>query len=140
MGTVPVAAEGIVQLTVSLLNNALDASAEATAAVALRSRRDGDVVTIQVADRGAGMDAETKARAFEPFYTTKAPGDGTGLGLSLAYDIVTAGHGGTIDLETAPGAGTTVTITLPAPLASAPTDAPVGLDRPSPVLEADAAS
>ncbi|WP_412069962.1 ATP-binding protein [Rubrivirga sp. IMCC43871] len=142
VGTVAVAAEGIVQLTLSLINNALDATADAPSPVTVRSRREGDAVTIQVADLGMGMDPETQARAFEPFYTTKAPGEGTGLGLSLAYDIVTAGHGGTIDLETAPGAGTTVTVILPAPRTSAPADLPDDLDRlrVMPVWEVDAAS
>jgi signal transduction histidine kinase len=51
---------------------------------------------------------------FEPFFTTKPPGEGTGLGLSLAYDIVTKGHGGEIEVESAPGAGTTFVVRLPA--------------------------
>lgn len=113
VGDVDVQAEGVVQVTVSLLENALHAVRPTHGGVCLRSRRDGDAVTIQVADDGPGMDAETSSRAFEPFFTTKPPGEGTGLGLSLAYDIVTAGHGGTVELETAPGAGATFTVRLP---------------------------
>ncbi|WP_460968846.1 sensor histidine kinase [Spirosoma migulaei] len=51
---------------------------------------------------------------FQPFFTTKPTGEGTGLGLSLAYDIVTKGHGGTLEVESKEGEGTTFTITLPA--------------------------
>jgi signal transduction histidine kinase len=133
VGTVPVAAEGIVQMAISLLNNALDAAAQAPtpSPVRLRSWRTGDTVKIEVTDAGPGMSPETEARAFEPFYTTKPPGAGTGLGLSLAYDIVTVGHGGTIDLRTTPGEGTTVTVSLPA----SHTDASEPANSASPVRE-----
>ncbi|MEZ0485938.1 sensor histidine kinase [Fibrella aquatica] len=70
------------------------------------------VVTIQ--DNGSGMPEEIKAKIFQPFFTTKPTGQGTGLGLSLAYDIVTKGHNGTIDVVSAEGKGTSFTITIPA--------------------------
>ena len=78
----------------------------------LRSRRlDGHLV-IEVADSGAGIDAETQRHIFEPFFTTKPAGAGTGLGLSVSYGIVQA-HGGTITVDSAVGRGTTFRITLP---------------------------
>jgi two-component system, NtrC family, sensor kinase len=68
---------------------------------------------IRVTDNGTGMSEATKAKIFQPFFTTKPTGQGTGLGLSLAYDIITKGHGGTIDVETKEGEGTTFIIKLP---------------------------
>lgn len=71
-----------------------------------------DYVRIRVSDTGIGMTPDTLSRVFEPFFTTKPRDEGTGLGLSSAYGIIT-GAGGTIDIESEPGQGTTVTITLP---------------------------
>jgi two-component system, NtrC family, sensor kinase len=67
---------------------------------------------IKIEDNGTGMSEATKAKIFQPFFTTKPTGEGTGLGLSLAYDIITKGHGGTIDVQSEEGKGTTFTITL----------------------------
>ncbi len=69
---------------------------------------------IKVIDNGTGMSEDIKAKIFQPFFTTKPTGEGTGLGLSLAYDIVTKGHGGTIEVESVEGEGTTFTVKLPA--------------------------
>jgi signal transduction histidine kinase len=68
-----------------------------------------------VEDNGTGMDAATRSRLFEVFFTTKPAGKGTGLGLAMVHDIVTA-HGGLIHLDSAPGCGTRVSILLPAVL------------------------
>jgi PAS domain S-box-containing protein len=72
----------------------------------------GDYVEIVVSDTGTGMDAETLAHVFEPFYTTKPVGQGTGLGLAMCYGIVRQHHG-VIWIDSSPGRGTTVTILLP---------------------------
>ncbi|HZE43173.1 MAG TPA: ATP-binding protein [Steroidobacteraceae bacterium] len=71
----------------------------------------GDHVAIVVHDTGCGMSPEVLARAFDPFYTTKAPGQGTGLGLSQAYGFVSQ-SGGRISIDSQPGTGTTVSIHL----------------------------
>jgi PAS domain S-box-containing protein len=72
----------------------------------------GDYSVLSVRDTGVGMTPETRARAFDPFYTTKEMGRGTGLGLAMVYTIVKQA-GGYIDLETSRGAGTTFRIYLP---------------------------
>jgi two-component system, cell cycle sensor histidine kinase and response regulator CckA len=72
----------------------------------------GDYVEIVISDTGAGMDEETLAHVFEPFYTTKPVGQGTGLGLAMCYGIVRQHHG-VIWIESSPGRGTTVFILLP---------------------------
>jgi signal transduction histidine kinase len=73
----------------------------------------GNQIVIQMTDNGIGMPEATKSKIFQPFFTTKPTGEGTGLGLSLAYDIITKGHGGTIDVESAEGKGTKMIISLP---------------------------
>jgi CheY-like chemotaxis protein len=72
----------------------------------------GPYVRLTVRDTGAGMDKAVLARIFEPFYTTKLAGDGTGMGLAVVHGIVTS-HGGAIDADSAPGQGATFTIYLP---------------------------
>ncbi len=66
-----------------------------------------------MADNGSGISEEIREKIFEPFFTTKPTGTGSGLGLSLAYDIVTQGHGGTLTVESIEGEGATFVITLP---------------------------
>jgi signal transduction histidine kinase len=82
-------------------------------AVSVRTRRVGKQVEVQVQDNGTGMSVEVQAKVFQPFFTTKPAGEGTGLGLSLSYDIITQGHGGTLTVASEPGKGSTFTISLP---------------------------
>jgi signal transduction histidine kinase len=76
-------------------------------------KRRSDAVEIRVSDNGGGIPETLRARVFEPFFTTKPAGSGTGLGLSLSYDIVTKGHGGTLTVESEDGRGATFLVTLP---------------------------
>ena len=76
-------------------------------------------IAISITDTGTGMPAEVKERAFEPFYTTKEAGRGTGLGLSTVYGFVAQSRG-VIAIDSAPGAGTTVTLYIPRPLDADP--------------------
>jgi signal transduction histidine kinase len=70
-------------------------------------------VTISISDNGSGIPDAVKDKIFQPFFTTKPTGQGTGLGLSLSYDIVKA-HGGELKMETKEGEGSTFIIQLPA--------------------------
>ncbi len=112
----------------SLLTNAQDASAadqpvvlRVSAELGLSAGAPGAHIVITIIDRGSGMDAELLARIGEPFFTTKPPGRGMGLGMFLARAVV-EGVGGTLTLESAPGRGTTAQVTLPlSPLPSTET-------------------
>jgi GAF domain-containing protein/sensor histidine kinase YesM len=73
----------------------------------------GDRIEIRIRDNGTGIPTEVKEKMFNPFFTTKPAGEGTGLGLSMSHDIVVKQHGGTIDVNTEPGAFTEFIITLP---------------------------
>jgi signal transduction histidine kinase len=73
----------------------------------------GDKVEIRIRDNGTGIPEEVKEKIFNPFFTTKPPGEGTGLGLSMSHDIIVKQHGGSIDVETEPGLFTEFKIVLP---------------------------
>jgi signal transduction histidine kinase len=73
----------------------------------------GDRIEIRIRDNGTGIPPEVKEKMFNPFFTTKPAGEGTGLGLSMSHDIVVKQHGGTIDVDTEPDAFTEFIITLP---------------------------
>ena len=81
-------------------------------AVHVQTRCVDGQVEIRVNDNGTGMPDAVKAKIFQPFFTTKPTGEGTGLGLSLAYDIVTKGHGGSLLVESQEGEGTELMITF----------------------------
>ncbi|TDN40218.1 hypothetical protein A8B98_15165 [Hymenobacter sp. UV11] len=82
--------------------------------VGVATRRVGNTVEVRVHDNGTGMPEAVQAKIFQPFFTTKPTGEGTGLGLSLSYDIVTKGHGGTLTVQSQAGQGTEFTLRLPA--------------------------
>jgi signal transduction histidine kinase len=106
------------QVLLNIISNAEHAlQGRPVRAFTLATYQTGDTVHITAADSGSGMPPETRRRIFEPFFSTKPAGIGTGLGLSVAYGIIEA-HGGTIAVESEPDAGTTVHITLPALSAS----------------------
>jgi two-component system, NtrC family, sensor kinase len=77
------------------------------------TRNLGSTVEIRIHDNGIGIPAEVKEKMFNPFFTTKPAGEGTGLGLSMSHDIIVKQHGGTIDVATEPGQFTEFTIVLP---------------------------
>jgi two-component system NtrC family sensor kinase len=77
------------------------------------TRNLGDTVEIRIRDNGTGIPSEVKEKMFNPFFTTKPAGEGTGLGLSMSHDIIVKQHGGTIDVATEPGQFTEFTIVLP---------------------------
>ena len=77
------------------------------------TRNLGNTVEIRIRDNGTGIPAEVKEKMFNPFFTTKPAGEGTGLGLSMSHDIIVKQHGGTIDVDTEPGQFTEFRIVLP---------------------------
>ncbi len=95
------------KVTIRLRNTSLDGDEASNIDI-----EPGNFVLLAVTDEGVGMDAETLGRVFEPFYTTKGMGKGTGLGLATVYGIVEQ-SGGRISVESQPGAGTTFTVVLP---------------------------
>jgi signal transduction histidine kinase len=103
----------LVRILANLVDNALRASAPEDV-VSVIGISESERLCIEVSDRGCGMDAAVAARAFEPFFTTRGGSGGNGLGLAVCRDLV-GGLGGSIDLESAPGAGTRARVTLPLP-------------------------
>jgi len=101
----------------NLINNALMHAFEGRNCgniwLAARAAEDGQV-EIEFRDDGAGMAEEVLRHVFDPFFTTKMGNGGTGLGMNIVYNIVTGVMGGRIVLESSPGSGTTVRMTMPA--------------------------
>jgi GAF domain-containing protein len=81
--------------------------------VSATTKGGADHVEIRIRDNGTGIPPEVKEKMFNPFFTTKPAGEGTGLGLSMSHDIIVKQHGGMIDVDTMPGAFTEFTIILP---------------------------
>ena len=126
LGKTDVVPQDMGRVLLNLVNNAFYAVAqkkngnpagyEPTVTVSTRLLKSGKTgkVEIRIKDNGTGIPDSLKAKIFQPFFTTKPTGQGTGLGLSLAYDIVTKGHGGTMSVESREGEGTEFIIKLPA--------------------------
>jgi C4-dicarboxylate-specific signal transduction histidine kinase len=115
----------LVQVLLNLLINALDAMPEGGQIGVAVSEKD-DAVQVTITDTGVGMSSDVLARAFEPHFTTKPPGKGAGLGLSICRDVLAA-HNGDLHLISRPGAGTTAIVRLPAWRDGQPTK---GLSQP----------
>ncbi|MEK7277768.1 MAG: ATP-binding protein, partial [Chloroflexota bacterium] len=102
----------IAQVLINLLNNARDAMPQG-GVITLRTRQTAAGAVIEVADQGLGIPPDSLSKVFDPFYTTKEIGKGSGLGLSIVAGIVRA-HNGTVEAHSeGPERGTTFTITLP---------------------------
>jgi signal transduction histidine kinase/FixJ family two-component response regulator len=99
------------QVFLNLLVNAAQAI-DSRGKVRLRTRALGDRIRIMVADTGSGIPPKVRQRIFDPFFTTKQTGEGTGLGLSVAYQIVGL-HGGDLRVRSLPGVGTCLVVDLP---------------------------
>ena len=80
--------------------------------VTISTKKINDIIEVQVKDNGNGIPQKVLDKIFQPFFTTKPTGQGTGLGLSLSYDIVKA-HGGELKVETKDGEGSTFIIRIP---------------------------
>ncbi|MES9887960.1 MAG: ATP-binding protein, partial [Candidatus Sedimenticola sp. 6PFRAG1] len=111
-------ASEIQQVLLNIFRNAAQAMHMAeekaeTSRLKLRVMKKSEMVCIQVEDNGPGMEEETRKKAFDPFFTTRPVGEGTGLGLSVSYFIVTQEHNGRISVDSQPGKGTTFTVCLP---------------------------
>lgn len=101
----------LTQVIFNLLINAIHASSPGQEIkVCLRKKKDG--LTLTITDRGQGIPSAIQHRIFEPFFSTKEPGEGSGLGLSVVHGII-KGHHGDIRVESTPGVQTTFTISLP---------------------------
>ncbi|HEV8504719.1 MAG TPA: ATP-binding protein [Chitinophagaceae bacterium] len=121
IGSINIVSQDIGRVILNLINNAFYAVSERQradgvgyeAAVTVATKKTGDKVLISVGDNGNGIPQNIVDKIFQPFFTTKPTGQGTGLGLSLAYDIVKA-HGGEIKVRTEDGMGSEFLIVLPA--------------------------
>ena len=121
LGSVNIIPQDIGRVLLNLFNNAfyalsqkrkiLDAEFEPTLTVS--TKKAGNKVEIRVKDNGMGIPEKNKAKIFQPFFTTKAAGQGTGLGLSLSFDVIVKMHGGTLDVESKDGEYTCFIIILP---------------------------
>ncbi|HMP86676.1 MAG TPA: ATP-binding protein, partial [Lacibacter sp.] len=120
IGSVSIVPQDIGRVILNLVNNAFYAVNEKSKnsvsgyepTVTMRTRNLGAKILVSVKDNGNGIPAAVQEKIFQPFFTTKPTGQGTGLGLSLSYDIVKA-HGGDLKVQTKEGEGTLFTMELP---------------------------
>jgi two-component system C4-dicarboxylate transport sensor histidine kinase DctB len=101
------------QVFLNLLKNSAEALSGSGGTIWVEGRREGDRLSITVRDSGPGVSEEARSRLFQPFFSTKEAGRGSGLGLSICRRIATD-HGGTIELVSPPGEGASFRMTLPA--------------------------
>ena len=101
------------QAIIALAANAIDAMMDHGGTLTISGRNESEKVVVEVSDTGIGIPPENLTKIFEPFFTTKEIGRGTGLGLAVCYGILTE-HGGTLNVQSTVGTGTTFTITLSA--------------------------
>ena len=119
---VNVVPQEIGRVLLNLINNAFYAVSEKEKqansnydpTVSINTKKVDDKIEIRVKDNGNGIPQKVLDKIFQPFFTTKPAGQGTGLGLSLSYDIITKTHGGEFNVETKEGEGTTFIVCLPA--------------------------
>ena len=116
-----VVSQDLGRVFLNILNNAFYTTREKKNAgitgyepcVKISTIRHADHLSIQIADNGEGISAEKQSKIFEPFYTSKPTGSGTGLGLFLSYEIIVQGHRGELLVESETGQGSTFIINLP---------------------------
>ena len=121
VGTADVYPQEITRVLLNLISNGFYATAKRKTeagdgyepTVTATTKDLGDKIEIRIRDNGTGIPDEVKVKIFNPFFTTKPAGEGTGLGLSMSHDIIVKQHGGKIDLETEPGQFTEFRIVLP---------------------------
>jgi signal transduction histidine kinase len=122
--TITVVPQEMLQAMVNVVENSFDAVHDAIrrgrkredAVITVSTRRATSYCELHIRDTGTGIPPEVLPRIFEPFYTTKPTGQGTGLGLSMSYEIIVSGHGGTMTVHSEEHRGTEIRITLPLPL------------------------
>jgi len=121
VGKISIIPQEIGRVILNLINNAFYAVSEKQKrsngtfepTVSVSTKKADDKLLITVADNGNGISPKNLEKIFQPFFTTKPTGQGTGLGLSLAYDIITKGHSGDIKIETKEGEGSKFTVIIP---------------------------
>jgi len=121
VGKVNIIPQEIGRVMLNLINNAFYAVSEKQKrsngtfepTVSVSTKKTDDRLLITVGDNGNGISPKNLEKIFQPFFTTKPTGQGTGLGLSLAYDIITKGHSGEIKIETKEGEGSKFIVIIP---------------------------
>jgi signal transduction histidine kinase len=120
IGNISIIPQDIGRVILNLITNAFYVVNEKAKAlenyeptVSVNTKKANNSIEIKVSDNGGGVPPIILDKIFQPFFTTKPTGQGTGLGLSMSFDIVTKGHGGMLTVTTEEGVGTTFTITLP---------------------------
>jgi two-component system, NtrC family, sensor kinase len=122
IGKINIIPQEIGRVILNIFNNAFYAVNEKAkqnhedykAVISVSTKKMDDAINITISDNGNGIPQKVRDKIFQPFFTTKPTGEGTGLGLSLSYDIITKAHGGEIKAETKEGEGTAFIISLPA--------------------------